>query len=229
MRLCSHVITNDTGLAPNPFHDYCTSAVCTPSHMRAKLQKGDWLIGNSSGKDGNCLVYAMHISQVLDMNTYFHDGRFERKKPKPKGTLTEQCGDNLYYRQGPGEWRRLQSSFHNESASFVRDVGKDLAGRPVFISEHFYYFGGRRLAIPSELAGVIWNRQGIHYTTGRLAGDFVTWLEANHTPGLQGRSRDMVDHAAEMGPMITSLIVDNGVAKSQESLSNVPHRSRGCR
>jgi hypothetical protein len=65
MRLCSHVIKHDTGLAPNPFHGYCTSAPCTPSHGKAKLEKGDWLIGNSPSKEGNKLVYAMRISQVL--------------------------------------------------------------------------------------------------------------------------------------------------------------------
>jgi hypothetical protein len=43
MRLCSHVVTCDSGLAPNPFHGYCTSAVCTPSHMNARLEKCEWL------------------------------------------------------------------------------------------------------------------------------------------------------------------------------------------
>jgi Nucleotide modification associated domain 2 len=129
--------------------------------MKAKLREGDWLTGNSPRTDGNRLVYAMRISEVLCMNTYFHDGRFERKKPKPDGTRTEQCGDNIYYRQGDGQWRRLPSLFHNESAKFIQDVGKEFAGRPVFVSEHFYYFGGRRVAIPpGELARVIWIGKG---------------------------------------------------------------------
>ena len=85
MRLCTHVITHDCGLAPNPFHGYCTTALCTPSHMRANLKKGDWLIGISPRSDGNRLVYAMRISEPpLSMNEYFHDARFESKKPTPK-------------------------------------------------------------------------------------------------------------------------------------------------
>jgi hypothetical protein len=59
MRLCSHVVTDDTGFAPNPFHGYCTGAVCTPSHKSAGLKEGDWLIGHSTKKDGHRLVYAM--------------------------------------------------------------------------------------------------------------------------------------------------------------------------
>lgn len=240
MRLCRHVITNDTGLAPNPFHGYCTSALCTPSHMKAKLQKGDWLIGNSPKNDGNRLVYAMRISEVLCMNTYFHDGRFELKKPKPDGTPEEQCGDNIYYRHGDGQWRRIPSHFHNEGAKFIQDVGMNKTGRPVpvFVSEHFYYFGDRRVAIPRELAQVIKDRQGTSWTTGSMADDFVSWLEANHKPGVLGIPRDMKDRSGEMKPMITRITDDARLAKSQErperqptsqSPSDTPSRTRGCR
>jgi hypothetical protein len=77
MKLCSHVVTCDSGLAPNPFHGYFTEAVCTPSYRRARLKEGDWIIGNSSNssnlpkEDRNRLVYAMRISEVLSMTKYF--------------------------------------------------------------------------------------------------------------------------------------------------------------
>jgi len=80
MKLCSHIIKNDSGLAPNPFHGYCTTAVCTPSHMRANLKEGDWLVGISPKSDGNQLVYAMRISQRLSMNDYFHDRTIRKQK-----------------------------------------------------------------------------------------------------------------------------------------------------
>ena len=82
MKLYSHVVKHDTGLAPNPFHGFCTSAVCTPSHAKARLKVGDWLIGNSQKKDGHRLVYAMQLCDVLSMNEYFQDSRFQNKKPK---------------------------------------------------------------------------------------------------------------------------------------------------
>jgi hypothetical protein len=182
MKLYSHVITDDTGLAPNPFHGFCTSALCTPSHKNAKLGNGDWLIGNSRRREGNRLVYAMRISEVLRMNDYFQDGRFECKKPKPDGTSIEQCGDNIYFRGGNGQWKRLPSRFHNDRNAFVKDVGDEFAGRPVFVAEHFYYFGRRRVAIPNKFAGVICGGIGIHDKSDS-ADDFVTWLEDNHQPG----------------------------------------------
>jgi hypothetical protein len=231
MRLCSHVVTYDTGLAPNPFHGYCTSAVCTPSHMRAKADRGDWIIGNSPKIDGNRLVYAMRISQVISMDLYYNDPRFQKKKPKIDGEPAEQCGDNLYYTGKDGSWRRLPSRFHNDCDSFIKDVGRDFRGRPVFVSEHFYYFGDCRVAVPHELAGVIKDRQGTKWTTGRLAYDFVNWLEANHKLGVRGRPNDMSDERSETGPMLTSWSADceDVLSLTQNARSpNGPRSKTGC-
>jgi hypothetical protein len=215
MRLCSYVVTVDTGLAPNPFHGYCTEAVCTPSHMGAKLEKGDWLIGHSGKDDGNRLIYAMCILETLSMNTYFRDERFASKKPNPDGAPEEQCGDNIYYQDEDAKWKRLPSRFHNDCGNFTQDVGTDLAGRPVFVSEHFYYFGDKRVDIPKKFENIIWNQRGIHYTHD--ADDFVTLLEANHPRGILGKPQNGEDHSAETGPMITDLIADcAGQAQTQE-------------
>jgi hypothetical protein len=211
MKLCSHVVTHDTGLAPNPFHGYCTSALCTPSHMNLKkLHEGDWLIGNSPKKDGNKLVYAMRIWPVLSMDQYFGDDRFQCKKPKWDGTLEEQCGDNIYFRDGDGHWKRLPSRFHNDCDHFKQDIGKDLAGHPVFIAKHLYYFGCKRVIIPHALEGVIHYGRSAHYSYSDddLADEFVRWLEANHKPGVLGKPRDMRDHSGETGAMLTDWIAD---------------------
>jgi hypothetical protein len=242
MRLCSHVVTHDTGLAPNPFHGYCTSAVCTPSHKRARLEKGEWLIGHSPKDDGYRLVYAMRISEVLSMNQYFHDERFESKKPKPNGAVEEQCGDNFYYQDEDGTWKRLPSRFHNDCGAFTQDVGYDHAGNPVFVSDHFYYFGDKRVHIPDEFTMVIHYGQGIHYTRDHpLADDFVKWLEANYQPGVRGEPQDRKkkDFATETDPMITDLIADcAGQAQNQERADRPPKSRtisetrvppRGCR
>jgi len=232
MKLCTHVIKADTGLAPNPFHGCCTSVLCTPSHMNAGLERGDWLIGNSDRADGNRLVYAMHISEVLDMDGYFHDRRFQAKKPNPAGPLEDQCGDNFYFRED-GHWQRLPSRFHNTPESFKKDLGKHLTGRPVFVSQHFYYFGENPVVIPSRLERIIRKVQGIQYTEGHLADDFVAWLEANHTPGIHGRPRDQADRSREVGPMITDYLIncmiDPAAQAASRPASTPAHRSGGCR
>ena len=194
MRIYSHVVTFDTGLAPNPFHGYCTSAVCTPSHMDAKLEDGDWLIGNSPVADGQRLIYAMRVSEVLIMDDYFRDRRYQRKKPKPNGEPHEQCGDNMYYQGFGGKWCRLPSHFHPSDEDMAHDVG-----HPVFVSRHFYYFGGKRVPIPEKLRNVIKERQGLKKKDGDLARAFVKWLETTYKPGVHGMPRDMRDHRKGSG------------------------------
>lgn len=80
MRLCSYVVVCDTGFAPNPFWGLCTLAACTPNHQSLQLKRGDWLLGNSSAKEGHQLIYAMRVSEVLDFDQYYRDPRFEQKK-----------------------------------------------------------------------------------------------------------------------------------------------------
>jgi len=154
--------------------------------MRVKLKGGDWLIGISPKSDGHRLVYAMRISQVLEMDEYFKDKRFSAKKPKQRGTPIEQCGDNIYYQRG-GKWKRLRSRFHMDSRDFEKDKGC-----PVFVSDHFYYFGDQRVTVPQDLKEVTQVGRGIRYNyNDYLADQFVTWLEANHKPGRLGKPRDM--------------------------------------
>lgn len=225
MKLCSYVIKADSGLAPNPFHGFCTNALCTPSHMNAKLHPGDWLIGNSPKSDGNRLVYAMRIAEVLHMDDYFNDSRFQAKKPNPLGSSQDQCGDNFYYLDH-GQWKRLPSRFHNSPTSFLQDVGKNRAGRPVFVANHFYYFGDRRVAIPDRLSRVIRGVQGIQYTEGHLVDDFLLWLVANHEPGVLGRPKDMTDKSDELGTMITDYPIFGAAAATAPARKRFPAEAR---
>jgi hypothetical protein len=149
MKICSYVIKTDTGLAPNPFWGFCSLALCTPNHQNARLCPGDWIVGNSSVSDGQRLVYAMRIDEVLVFDSYFRDPRFKQKRPKPQGTLEEQSGDNFYFHEN-GTLKRLPSRFHNGQSFFYKDLGKNLSGRPVFIGQHYYYFGNKRIAFPEK-------------------------------------------------------------------------------
>ena len=45
MKICLYTVKVDTGFAPNPFYGYCTLTACTPNHMNAKLDKGDYIAG----------------------------------------------------------------------------------------------------------------------------------------------------------------------------------------
>ncbi len=204
MKICSYVVKTDAGLAPNPFWGYCSLALCTPNHQRARLFRGDWIVGNSSASNGQRLVYAMRVDEILDFNFYFRDPRFKQKRPKPQGTLEEQAGDNFYCRKN-GIWKRLPSRFHNDQSFFYKDLGKDLSGRPVFIGQHYYYFGDKRIAFPERFEEIVRGKQGIQYTEGPLAVEFIKWLEGNHRSGLIGKPLNQSDHSDDSGRLITDL------------------------
>jgi hypothetical protein len=136
MRLCSYVVREDTGFAPNPFGRYCTLAACTPNHQGLRLHTGDWLVGHEPISRGTKLVYAMKVSEIPNFNTYFNDSRFEYKKPYPAGNWQARCGDNIYHRAG-NVWRQEWSPFHNRP----QDLEQDTRHPQVFVAEEFYYFG----------------------------------------------------------------------------------------
>jgi hypothetical protein len=227
MKFFCHIVKDDLGVAPNPFHKYCTTALCTPSHMNLRLERGDWLIGTSPKKDRHRLVYAMCILDRLSMNEYFCDERFQCKKPKRDGTAIERCGDNIYYKCDDDEWAQLPSEFHNEGNK-EQDVGKNGQGHPVFVAKHFYYFGYKRKEIRPDLKDVIWEGQGGRYTPVELARKFVSWLEAEPKCGILGLPRDMVDHRGKTKATCTGHHIAESTPQPDNEKPDYP-RSGGCR
>lgn len=193
MKLLKYVMTSDSGLAPNPYHGICSLALCTPNHMRARLDVGDWIVGHSSSVTGRKLIHAMRITRILTMPEYFEG--FPQKRPNPGGTRAEQCGDNLYYLEG-SRWRRLPSSGHNHIGLFRQDQGS-----PVFLAEgaeNYWYFGGLddpfAFEFSNRFPGLIKDRQGFSYVRDiRVIYDFVAWLSDFGKSGMIGSPRDEPD------------------------------------
>jgi hypothetical protein len=156
MRLCSYVVVHDYGFAPNPFHGYCTLAACTPNHQGLRITAGDWLLGNSTAATGNHLIYAMRVTEAMDFDDYFREPRFTAKKARREG-WQNQCGDNIYYRDGIGRWRQALAFYHTEAGR----LEKDTVHPRVFISDFFFYFGGQAAAVPAEFGSLLRTRQGL--------------------------------------------------------------------
>jgi hypothetical protein len=131
MRLFSYVVQHDLGYAPNPFHGYCTLAHCKFGRKRKNIvdlaDRKDWVVGTggadlrvSSGHGR--LVYAMKISDILNLKQYFKDCRFRQKK--------------------------IKSSLNPSPDNLQRD--RDNAVRRVLIAKEFYYFGRQAVKIPER-------------------------------------------------------------------------------
>jgi hypothetical protein len=171
-RYCFYRMTNDAGSAPNPFHGVCTLAICTPNHQRAQLCPGNVIVGveaDSLSKrrrskrpettPTRCIIYYMVIDEILDLDSYFRDTRFARKKPNPGGSAIAARGDNWHYKDDDGDWCSLPGHPHEHDQRATR---LDQFGNRVFIGRQFYYFGDKAVRLPQEIERqFVPQRQGI--------------------------------------------------------------------
>lgn len=182
MRLCTYIIKRDKGLAPNPFWGYCTLALCTPNHMGIKLSAGDWIAGFTEKASGNKLVYCMQVDEVLDLDEYFHDNRFEKKKPKLDGTQRQRVGDNMYWLDDRGEWKRNpEAGSHVKKEHFIKDTRHAI----VYIGKKFYYLGRETAIVPGEFNVLPPARQGVKLKHDqRTVREFLIWVENTFEQGV---------------------------------------------
>jgi hypothetical protein len=198
MKIYSYMIDHDYGLAPNPFGSYCTLTVCKPKIRKSRnLKKDDWLIGTGSkslekSSGVECvskLIYAMQVSEIIDLNSYWNDIRFEYKKPIVSGgTLSTMFGDNFYYLDENKKWVQIDCAHKNIDGIYNKEhFRKDTCGKNSIISERFYYFGDNAPKIPDHLIEVCHITQGEKIVRPEeLAIKFLKWLESNFQIGISG-------------------------------------------
>lgn len=189
MRLCSYIVREDTGLAPNPFWDYCTLAVCTPNHQGSRLVIGDWIAGFLAKHRGYRFLYAMEISEILDLDEYYGDSRFTAKKPNLRGTWKERCGDNFYSRGADGQWIQHSNRFHLDEGFKKQDTKY----ARVFVSRRFWYCGRSAAVPPEQYAQLIGGRGARVNHDPKLVSDFLSWVEREFMPGVVDVPNDNPD------------------------------------
>jgi hypothetical protein len=188
-RLCTYILTNDTGLAPNPFWDWCTLAVCTPNRQGARLDEGDWIAGFLTKARGHRLLYAMEIAKPIHMQAYFDDPRFTMKKPDLRGNWKQRCGDNFYSQNTDGSWKQHRNRFHLGPEYLVKDTRRPY----VFVSSKYWYFGRNAVPVPAKFTPLIGQR-GIRLRHPMdLPEAFFAWVESEFTPGITGLPNDNPD------------------------------------
>ena len=187
MRLFSYVVAVDSGLAPNPYHNFCTLAVCKPK-IRETASVEDWVIGTGSKTRGlrNRLVYAMRVTEEMTFNEYWTDPMFRRKRPDIHGNRTQVCGDNIYFRKKDGNWHQ-ERSFHGRH-QICCDTGTDR----VLVSDDYIYWGGDGPEIPERFRsygdeGEDIRKKGPGHKnkfSPDLVRDFLEWLRSLRVSGL---------------------------------------------
>ena len=181
-RLCTYIVTEDSGFAPNPFWRRCTLAHCTPNHMSARLTKGDWIAGFLSKSRQNRFLFAMEVHSVIPLGDYFADPRFVSKKPKPSLNYKDRCGDNIYELQN-GHWLQHPNDFHN--TKFHKDKDTRLPCPKVFVASKFWYLGRKAHQAPARFAPLIPDRWGIRCNHDpRLTTEFMRWVTRTQRRGV---------------------------------------------
>jgi hypothetical protein len=170
-RLCTYVVRKDTGLAPNPFWGWCSLAVCTPNPQGTRLTAGDWIAGCLEKGRGHRLVYAVEVAEVLDLDDYFNDPRFQIKKPNLRGNWKERCGDNFYSRDSNGSWIQHRNRFHLDEPLKRQDT----KFARVFLGRRYWYRGSR-----------------VNHDPG-LSQAFMDWIARTLDPGVADDPNDNPD------------------------------------
>lgn len=184
------MVARDYGFAPNPFFGICTLATCKPT-IRRVAQVGDWVIGTGSSERTRkgFLVYAMRITETMTFHAYWNDPRFQRKKPKLRGSKKQAFGDNIYCKDAGGQWHQLDS--HHSYADGTQNplnVQNDTQTDRVLISTDYAYWGGSGPEIPHELR----HYQGADICAGRnhksefpdgLVSAFIAWFRSLDAKG----------------------------------------------
>lgn len=197
----SYKIEHDFGLAPNPFGGYCTLAVCKSRIRKNKrLKTGDWIFGLGSKKlkTLNKLIYAMRVDEIITMDLYWKDSRFQYKKPAVNGSLTQMYGDNFYFMDDQtGEWSQINSahSLINGESNEVH-LKRDTDGNNVLISKTFFYLGDRAFFVPDTFSAILCNGRGEKSTSipETIADQFVEWLFQNYELGIHGDPISWSEH-----------------------------------
>ncbi len=184
-RLHTYVVATDLGVAPNPFHGVCSLAVCKPV-IRRTARVGDWILGTGSktrGHQGRA-VYAMQVAETLEFDAYWHDPRFDDKRPDPAGLPSRRAGDNLHwFDSATGDWNTVPGAYHN-----AWHRARDLRGRQVLIAWDFVYWGGEGpLVSPCADVNVVCTGRGHRNCFPPEAVDaFAFWVRATGLPGRIG-------------------------------------------
>lgn len=201
MKYFSYKIEHDYGLAPNPFHGYCTLAVCKSSIRNNKnLVIGDWIIGTGSKTLGNLheLIFAMRLEEKITFNEYWKDSRFKKKQPIINGSLVQMYGDNFYHQSVESEdW--IQENSAHSLADGTKNIGhlkRDTGGEYVLISKEFYYFGIKSPLVPDEFLEVCSEGRDMKSVSIpiNVAENFIKWLQSKYSVGIHGDPTSWNEH-----------------------------------
>lgn len=190
-RLFSYIVAYDAGLAPNPYWEQCTLAVCKPQ-IRATADEGDWIVGLSPRRFGYMLVYAMQVAEVLTFGEYYRETRYLVKRPEVDSSDPHRTqGDNFYAPRPDGSYQQLLSAHsYRDGGENLEHKQRDLGGKRVLTGEEFYYYGDANRQLPGQLDFLRVRRAHRCRFSPQEIKAFLAYVE-KLIPGINGNPRDL--------------------------------------
>jgi hypothetical protein len=197
--LYTYTVRVDRGSAPNPFWGICTLAICKPK-IRRVAQPGDWVVGfgakDVDGIDYSAkIVYAMRVHQAMSFKEYDGLCKTQLKGKVPDVSHRDyrrRLGDCIFdYSKDPEGKMRL-------SVHTLKNRKKDLSGKNVLLSDHFFYFGSEAPKIPVHLEDLVIQQQGHRSAMNDpWKHEFVEWIEKNFKPNVLYGKPQVYDEKCE--------------------------------
>ena len=141
----------------------------------------------------------MRVSGILSTSDYWHDPRFEKKKPDLFHNWVAASGDNIYEPLARGHWRQLSSYHSHEDGSCREDhVERDTSVERILVSDDFVYFGGEGPQLPArfhnggDLKVICSHRNYRRVVSEPVIEAFENWIRSLGVGGFQGKPWDWV-------------------------------------
>ncbi len=173
MKVWRYVITHDTGFAPNFEPPATTLATCKP-RIRLRAQRGDLIVAFNGERlirnEPHSVRWAGIVLEVISLACYWHDPRFQGKKPTQYGGQRfEGLPDNIYRPTPEGGLEQVENTSHKPD-----NAATDTGGRNVLIFEKSWHFRPTVAVLPEHFNLRITGGRRGH----RLSGiDEPTWRE----------------------------------------------------
>lgn len=148
-----------------------------------------WIAGFLEKRRGHRFLYAMEISEILELDDYYHNQLFAAKRPNLRGSWQERCGDKFHSRDVEGNWIQHRNRFHLDEGIKKQDTKY----ARVFIGQRFWYRGRAASTFPVRYRPLVGGRGARVNHDPILAAEFCAWVVADFEPGVADVPNDNPD------------------------------------
>jgi hypothetical protein len=178
-RIWRYVLASDNGMAPCIDDGILTLTCCKPG-IRKSARLNEWVVGFFPKSSPGRIAW---VGQVFDVVTM---GEFEGKYAGRRDALYRLIG---HTDDGTEILHPLRDDYHANRRQ------TDFRGRNALVFSPFWYWGGRGIAAPEDIAG--WAHyyvgQSARFSTSERLARLESWMRSEAKPGVHGAPRDSLE------------------------------------